>query len=100
MFKIYIYNPVPLVYLYFALVQLLSTLITNEDITLALRYSEDIYLKEEEKERYQLSLICKICFPSCGLISLRKQPKRPQRRGARNGARRNGCFRRLWFDFI
>ena len=72
----------------------MSTLIINEDITLALRYSEDIYLKEEEKERCQLGLISEICFPSCGLISLRKQPKRPQRRGARNGARR------VWFDFI
>ena len=45
------FNPVPSVYLYFALFQLLSTLIINEDITLALRYSEEIYLKEEEKAR-------------------------------------------------
>ena len=92
MLEIYIYNPVPSVFLYFALFQLLSSLIINEDTTLALRYSEYIYLKEEQKERCQLGLISEICFPSCGLISLRKQRKRPQRRGAR----RNGCFGRLY----
>ena len=35
------FNPVPSIYLYSALVQLLSTLIVDEDITLVLRY---IYL--------------------------------------------------------
>ena len=38
-------NPVPSVYLYSALVQLLSTLIVDEDITLVIRYVSTLFTR-------------------------------------------------------
>ena len=56
-------NPFPSVYLYSALVQLLSTLIVNEDITLVLCYNWTFYihLSGHSPETHLLSGHCTFC---------------------------------------